>query len=261
MAPFNPGNRLTVALDVADSDSAYHLADSLASQVALFKVGMPLLVAEGPALVRGLVARGHRIMLDLKLHDIPATVARATLQAAELGVELVTVHASGGADMLGAAVWAAGEAARAGRDLRVLAVAVLPSLDQAALGQVGVVGRVDDLVGTRARVAAQAGCHGVVTSPREVALVRSQRGADFLIVASGVQPTHGQDGRAGQPKRARPAAVRQAGADLLVCGRALREADDPAAVARAVAAEIASIHDPGDGTTNRSGNRAGDGEA
>lgn len=242
MSAFDPGNRLVVAVDVPDAASANQLVDSLAGEVALFKLGLELFVSEGPALVRAFVDRGHRIMLDLKLHDIPATVARATLRAAALGVELLTVHSGGGGDMLGAAVWAAEQARADGHHMRILAITVLTSLDQGALGRVGVVGRVEDLVAMRARIAAEAGCHGVVASPREAAMLRAQSPKNFLIVTPGVRPGAVSVARDDQVRVTSPADARRAGADLLICGRPIRDADDPCAAARTIAAEIANAN-------------------
>jgi orotidine-5'-phosphate decarboxylase len=169
-------------------------------------------------------------MLDLKLHDIPETVARATARIAALGAGLVTVHAGGGRAMLEAAVAAAGE-------LRVLAVTVLTSLDDADLAQVGCHGPVGELVLRRAELAVAAGCAGIVASPHEVAAVRARVPAGFLIVTPGVRPA---GAAAGDQKRVMtPRDARQAGADLIVVGRPLRDATDPAAAARAIVAELA----------------------
>src|SRR5690606_25265781 len=143
------------------------------------KIGLELYVGEGPYLVRELADQGERVMLDLKLHDIPATVTAATRRVAALGAELLTVHAAGGRDMLAACVDAAREAS--GGRLRVLAVTVLTSLDAAALADVGVTGGVADVVVQRARVAAGAGCHGVVASPLEAAAIRAALGPELLI--------------------------------------------------------------------------------
>jgi orotidine-5'-phosphate decarboxylase len=172
-------------------------------------------------------------MLDLKLHDIPATVARATAQAAALGAGLLTVHAAGGRAMLREAV----AAARGAGETRILAVTVLTSLDDTDLAETGGVGPVAELVRRRAALAADAGCDGVVASPHEVAVVREVVPASFLIVTPGVRPA-GAD--AGDQKRVMtPRQARAAGADLVVVGRPLRDAADPAAAARAIAAELA----------------------
>lgn len=229
MTAFDPGNRVIAALDVPDGAAAAALAERIGDGASWVKVGLELFVAEGPAVVEAMRAAGRRVMLDLKLHDIPETVARAMARAAALGAELVTVHAGGGRSMLAAAVRAAGPA-------RVLAVTVLTSLDDGDLADIGAVGPVAELVLRRARLAVAAGCHGVVASPHEAAAVRALVPADFLIVTPGVRPSGAE---AGDQKRiASPGAARRAGADLVVVGRPIRDADDPGAMARAIAAEV-----------------------
>lgn len=228
---FDPGNRLIAAIDAPGRAEAEALIARLAGVPGWIKLGLELFCAEGPAIVADQVARGHRVMLDLKLHDIPETVARATARIAGLGAGLITVHAGGGRAMLEAAVRAAGAA-------RVLAVTVLTSLDDADLAQIGAQGPVRELVVTRARLAIAAGCAGVVASPHEIAAVRAIAPPGFLIVTPGVRPA-GSD--PGDQKRVMTAgAARAAGADLVVVGRPLRDARDPAGAARAVVAELAA---------------------
>jgi orotidine-5'-phosphate decarboxylase len=170
-------------------------------------------------------------MLDLKLHDIPETVARAAARVATLGAALLTVHTGGGRAMLEAAVRAAGAT-------RVLAVTVLTSLDDADLAQIGAQGPVRELVVRRARLALEAGCAGVVASPHEIAAIRAIVPSGFLIVTPGVRPA---GAAAGDQKRVMtPREARLAGADLVVVGRPLRDAADPAAAARAIVAELAA---------------------
>jgi orotidine-5'-phosphate decarboxylase len=232
LAPLDPGNRLIAALDVPTRADADALIGRLGGVPSWVKIGLELFVAEGPQLVRDVAARA-RVMLDLKLHDIPETVARATRQAGALGAGLLTVHAAGGKAMLEAAV----RAARESGATRVLAITVLTSLDDADLAAIGAVGPVADLVVRRARLAADAGCDGVVASPHELAAIRAAVGDRLLIVTPGVRPA-GAD--AGDQKRIMtPRAARAAGADLVVVGRPLRDASDPAAAARAIAAELA----------------------
>jgi len=229
--PFDPGNRLIAAIDAPGRGEADDLVARLEGVPSWVKLGLELFCAEGPKLVADYVAAGHRVMLDLKLHDIPETVARATGRIAALGAGLLTVHAGGGRAMLEAAVRAAGDA-------RVLAVTVLTSLDDADLAQIGALGPVRDLVVVRAALAIAAGCAGVVASPHEIAAIRAIAPPGFLIVTPGVRPT-GAD--AGDQKRVMtPSAARAAGADLVVIGRPLRDAADPAAAARAVIAELAA---------------------
>jgi len=228
---FDPGNRLIAAVDAPGQAEAEALIARLAGVPGWLKLGLELFCAEGPAIVAGCVARGHRVMLDLKLHDIPETVARAAARVATLGAELVTVHAGGGRAMLEAAVRSAGAT-------RVLAVTVLTSLDDADLAQIGAQGPVRELVVKRAGLAIAAGCAGVVASPHEIEAVRAIAPPGFLIVTPGVRPA-GAD--AGDQKRVMtPREARAAGADLVVVGRPLRDARDPAAAARAIVAELAA---------------------
>jgi orotidine-5'-phosphate decarboxylase len=250
MAELDPGNRLIAAIDVPNRAEAEAFLARLGGVPSWVKLGLELFVAEGPGLVRDVAARA-RVMLDLKLHDIPETVGRATRQAAALGAGLLTVHAAGGRAMLEAAVRAAREAARAASSsggsgsagagaapTRILAITVLTSLDEADLAAIGATGPVADLVIRRARLAADAGCDGVVASPHEVAAIRAACGPRFLIVTPGVRPA---GAGAGDQKRVMtPAAARAAGADLVVVGRPLRDAPDPAAAARAIVAELSS---------------------
>ncbi|MEO6773954.1 MAG: orotidine-5'-phosphate decarboxylase [Kofleriaceae bacterium] len=227
---FSVGNRLIAALDTPSRADAESLVERLEGVPSWVKVGLELFCAEGPAIVRDFTARGLAVMLDLKLHDIPETVARSTARVAGLGAGLLTVHASGGRAMLEAAVKAAGA-------MRVLAVTVLTSLDDNDLVQVGAVGPVAELVKKRAQLAVAAGCHGVVASPHEVAILRGVVPAGFLIVTPGVRP---EGGAAGDQKRVMtPRQARCAGADLVVIGRPLRDAASPAVAARAIIEELA----------------------
>lgn len=226
---FSVGNRLIAALDTPSRGDADAFVERLGGAPSWVKVGLELFCAEGPQIVRDYTARGLRVMLDLKLHDIPETVARATARVASLGAGLLTVHAGGGRAMLEAAVKAAG-------DMRILAVTVLTSMDDADLAAIGAQGPVEDLVRRRADLAASAGCHGVVASPKEAAGVRARVPEGFLIVTPGVRPA---GAAAGDQKRVMtPAQARTAGADMVVVGRPLRDAQDPAAAAKAIVAEL-----------------------
>jgi orotidine-5'-phosphate decarboxylase len=221
-------DRLIVALDVETLAAAEALAERVAGVAGWLKVGLELFTAVGPEGVRALARRG-RVMLDLKLHDIPETVARATARAAELGVGLLTVHTAGGRKMLEAAVRARGP-------VRLLGVTVLTSLDDADLAEVGSGPSVAALVARRAALAAAAGLDGVVAAPSEAAALRAAVPPAFLIVTPGVRPA---GAAAGDQKRvATPRAARAAGADLVVVGRPIRDAADPRAAAAAVAAEL-----------------------
>lgn len=230
-----PRDRLIVALDVPGLTEAEALLDRLAGVVATFKIGAQLFTATGPAAVEVVRKRGGRVFLDLKYHDIPAQVGGAVREAARLGVSMLTVHASGGSEMLRAA---AAAARAAGRDRpRILAVTVLTSLDRAALQRelqvpLAVEGHVVHLAG----LARDAGCDGAVASPREAGRLRAALGRDWLIVTPGVRPA----GAAAddQARVATPAGALRAGADYIVVGRPITTAPDPAAAATAVLAEL-----------------------
>lgn len=221
---------MIAALDTPTRAAADALVGQLEGVPSWVKIGLELFCAEGPSIVRELAGRGLAIMLDLKLHDIPETVGRATANIAGLGAGLLTVHASGGRAMLEAAVKAAG-------DMRILAVTVLTSLDDSDLAQIGAMSPVAELVKKRAQLAVAAGCHGIVASPHEVAILREVVPADFLVVTPGVRP---EGSPAGDQKRVMtPRQARAAGADLVVIGRPLRDSQNPAATARAIVEELA----------------------
>ena len=227
--------RLIVALDTPDLAAAERLVERLSGVASHFKVGSVLFTAAGPAAVEMVRKRGGRVFLDLKFHDIPATVSAAVEAAARLGVGLLTVHASGGVAMLRAAATAA-QAAGADRP-RIVAVTVLTSLDRAALQrELGVPSAVEGHAVHLATLAREAGCDGVVASPREAARLRAILGRDAVIVTPGIRPTGGAADD--QARIATPAAALQAGADYLVVGRPITGAADPAAAATAILAEI-----------------------
>ncbi len=220
--------RLIAALDVPTLEEAEALAARLAGAVGGFKIGLELFTAAGPQAVRALSRHGL-IMLDLKLHDIPETVARATARAADLGVALLTVHVAGGRRMLEAAAGARGAT-------RLLGVTVLTSLDDRDLAEVCVEPNVEAVVARRATVAMEAGLAGVVASPLEAARVRAAAPEGFLIVTPGIRPATRADD---QKRVSTPAAARAAGATHVVVGRPLREAADPRALADEIAAQLA----------------------
>ena len=224
-------DRLIVALDVKTADEARALVDRLSGKAGMFKVGSQLFTAAGPEFVRGLASSGEKIFLDLKYHDIPNTVAHAVASAAQLGVAFVDVHALGGKTMMEAAV-----GALPAMGLRLLAVTVLTSHSEDSLGEVGVGGALPASVRRLALLAQEAGVDGVVASPQEVALIREACGPDFLIVTPGIRPVGSS--RGDQTRAATPAAALAAGADYLVVGRPITEADDPRAAADAVVREM-----------------------
>ena len=232
MPALRPQDRIIVALDVSTADEARALVDALAGRVGLFKVGSQLFTSAGPAFVRELAARSEKVFLDLKYHDIPNTVAGAVSAACQLGVSLLDVHALGGRAMLEAAV-----GALPAMGARLLGVTVLTSMDEEAHAQVGLGGGVADSVRRLARLASDAGLDGVVASPHEVAMVREACGPGFLIVTPGIRPAGSAAGD--QARAATPRAALDAGADLLVVGRPITAAADPARAAEQLLSEIA----------------------
>lgn len=226
-----PGNRLIVALDVSTRDQVETLLTRLAGIPSWVKIGLELFTSLGPSIVEDVARRGHAVMLDLKLHDIPETVARATASVANLGAGLCTVHAAGGRHMLEAAAAGAGA-------MRILAVTVLTSLDESDLAEIGDIGPIEALVVRRAKLATDAGCGGIVASPNEVAALRRSLPAASWIVTPGVRPSGAAMGD--QKRVTTPAAARSAGADLVVVGRPIRDAADPAAMAQAIVDELAA---------------------
>ncbi len=223
-------NRICAALDFGSWREAEPFARRIVPHVGLLKVGLEIFAAEGPNAVRAAAELGKPVFLDLKLHDIPNTVEGAARSAAATGAALLTVHASGGPDMVRAAVRGAG-----GR-LRVLAVTVLTSLDAAALAKIGLEGPPEAAVVRLARLAIEAGAGGLVCSPQEVAAVRAAVGSGPLLVVPGVRPAGAALGD--QARVATPEAAVAAGADVIVLGRPLRDAADPVAAAKAIAASV-----------------------
>jgi orotidine-5'-phosphate decarboxylase len=225
-------DRLVFPLDVPKLADAEALVELLHREVGVFKVGLELFTAEGPAALRAPHARGRRVFLDLKLHDIPATVERAVASAARLGAAYLTVHASGGPEMLRAAARAA-----RGTQLTLLAVTVLTSADEQTLAAVGLAGPMPDAVSRLARLAIDSGIHGFVCSAAECQRLRRELGDEVILVTPGVRM---EGDAAGDQKRvATPADALAAGADLLVVGRPIRDAASPLMAAGRVVREIA----------------------
>jgi orotidine-5'-phosphate decarboxylase len=221
---------IAVALDAPDLETAARWAGLVTPHVSTLKIGLELYLRYGPevvASVRG--ASGVQIFLDLKLHDIPVTVAAAARAVARLRPALLTVHAAAGP----AAIRAAAEASRG---TKVVAVTVLTSLGEADLRRIGLVGPASDAVRRLATLAVESGASGLVCSPQEVAAVRAEVGADILLITPGVRPV-GADTH-DQARVATPEEALRAGADLLVIGRPITGAADPGAAAGAIAASL-----------------------
>jgi orotidine-5'-phosphate decarboxylase len=227
-----PSDRLIVALDFPDTRAALALVDRLHGATRWLKVGLELYIAEGNSLVAELKRRGYSIFLDLKLHDIPNTVASAVRAATRLGVDMLTVHAAGGPEMITAAVGAAESR------VTLLAVTVLTSMDAGQLEATGVAGTPAAQVERLANLALSRGAGGLVCSPNEVASLRKRFGNEPLLVIPGIRP-EGAD-IADQRRVATPAAAIASGASYLVVGRPITRAEDPEAATRAILKEMES---------------------
>jgi len=216
-----------VALDYPNPEAAWKLV-SLLPESTWFKVGLELFTAAGPSVVERLVGDGRHVFLDLKLHDIPNTVAGAVQAAVRFGVRLLTVHGAGGEAMLRAAADSAGASNSAtGMDLRLLAITVLTSLDDAALASVmGPRARVEETAGRLAGLARESGIDGAVCSVNEARAVKMSCGNEFLVVTPGIRLAG--ESVDDQKRVATPGVARAAGADFLVVGRTITRAEDPA---------------------------------
>jgi orotidine-5'-phosphate decarboxylase len=232
-------DKLIVALDVDSADRALDLFDALRETVGMFKIGSQLFTAAGPDIVRQIIARGGRIFLDLKFHDIPNTVAAAGIEATRLGVSIFNVHASGGAEMMRRTAESVAEIAtrEALAKPKVIAVTLLTSLDQKGLEQIGINDEPRSVVTRLARSAADCGLDGVVASPHEIEIIRQTVSSpEFLIVTPGIRS--GNDATDDQRRTLTAAEAIGAGADYLVIGRPVLNADDPVDAARRIAEEI-----------------------
>jgi orotidine-5'-phosphate decarboxylase len=226
-------DRLIVALDVSSAAEARQIVQSIGEAANTYKIGKQLFTAEGPQIVRDLVASGRKVFLDLKFHDIPNTVAAAVGEAAKLNVSMLTVHASGGSKMLKAAAEAAAQSAA---KPMVLAVTVLTSLSDADLAELGIPSNVLAQVLRLGALARTAGCGGLVASAKEASELRRELGPDFAIVTPGVRPAGtsvGDQARVLTPKEAIAA-----GATYLVVGRPILEAANPSIAAEQIRQEI-----------------------
>jgi orotidine-5'-phosphate decarboxylase len=227
-------DKLIVALDVETPVKALDLVKELRGVAGMFKVGSQLFTAAGPQIVRDIIALDSKVFLDLKFHDIPHQVAGAARSAAELGVSLFTIHASGGSEMMRRAVDAVAEV---GNETAVLAISVLTSIDANILAQIGVNSTPSESVLRLVKLAEASGVDGVVASPQEIKTIRDAiTNPNFLVVTPGIRPTHNEF--ADQKRVATPAAAISAGASYIVVGRPITSAPDPIAAAQQIVAEM-----------------------
>lgn len=231
-------DRIVFAMDVAHFEDAQRFVRLLRNRVGLFKVGKQLFTHAGPKVLDMIRQHGQRAFLDLKFHDIPNTVAKASQEATRLEVAMFNVHALGGLEMMKAAVQATHDKAKelGTRKPLLLGVTVLTSLDDQSLRQVGIEGSVEEAVSRLARLAVEAGMDGVVASPREIGLIRKACGQEFVVVTPGVRPaTVAQDD---QRRVLTPGDAIKAGADYLVIGRPIQHAPDPVEAVERIVEEI-----------------------
>lgn len=233
-SPVSSGSPVTsspiiVALDYPCASDALALMEKLSPADCRLKIGKELFTAEGPAIVRAVQDRGFELFLDLKFHDIPNTVAAAVATAADLGVWMVNVHASGGRRMMTAA---AEKLQQGGYKTKLIAVTVLTSMEQSDLAEIGL--DIDPLTQVQrlAKLAAASGLDGVVCSAQEAKILRETMGKDFLLVTPGIRPA---DSAAGDQRRVMtPEQAKAAGVSYMVIGRPITQAADPAAALRAI---------------------------
>jgi len=228
-------SRVIVALDFPAAAAALAFAASVSPAACRLKIGKELFTAAGPALVETLSKQGFDIFLDLKFHDIPNTVAGACKAAAQLGVWMLNVHASGGRAMMEAARKAIGDAPDRPR---LIAVTLLTSMGAREIGEVGILGDAPEAVRRLARLTQASGLDGVVCSAQEAAMLRAECGKDFCLVTPGIRPASAS--KDDQQRVMTPAAAVAAGADYLVIGRPVTQASDPVATLAAINSEINS---------------------
>jgi orotidine-5'-phosphate decarboxylase len=229
----NPKSRLIVALDVPNRDAAIQAVERLSGHVGLFKVGLEIFTSEGPRLVEEIRGRGEKVFLDLKLHDIPNTVAGAVRSACRLGIQMLTLHASGGPAMLAAACK---EAQSSASPPFLLAVTALTSLSEDDVNRLGVAGSAEQWVERLAAMAKDSGIPGIVSSSKELSMLRNRFGNGLKYVVPGIRPAGAalQD----QSRTAAPGDAIRSGADYIVVGRPILQAADPAKAADEIVKEI-----------------------
>jgi len=223
-------DKIIVALDVPTKNAALGLVTQLSGKVSFFKIGLQLYTAEGPEIVRAVLATGAKVFLDLKLHDIPNTVARAVESAANLGVQMLTIHLSGGSEMIRAAT-----AARA-NNISILGVSVLTSATEQTLREIGISNKVNDQVLRLAKLGVEEKIDGIVASPHEIKVLRAEFGDKVKIVVQGIRPSwaHPRD----QKRFMTPRAAIAAGADYIGIGRPITTDPNPRDATSKILTEI-----------------------
>ena len=231
-------SRIIVALDVDELEKAKNLVKLLKDDVAAFKIGKQLFTRCGPDAVKMVHDEGGRVFLDLKFHDIPTTVAKASLEVMRLGVFMFNMHASGGLDMMKKAVSAVKEKTLEKGETKpiILAVTVLTSQGPEDLKRLGINMEMEEMVVNLASLAKEAGVDGVVASPKEIQAIRKACGKDFVIVTPGIRPA--SSSKDDQKRSMTPLEAVNAGADYIVVGRPITQAEDPLSAAQSINIEI-----------------------
>jgi len=223
-------DKIIVALDVATKENALELVKQLRDQISFFKIGLQLYTAEGPEIVRAVLSTGAKVWLDIKLYDIPNTVARAVESANNLGVHMLTIHLSGGSEMIQAAT-----AARA-NNMLLLGVTVLTSATEQTLREIGIAGKVDDQVLRLAKLGVEAGIDGVVASPHEIKKLRMEFGDKIKIAVQGIRPAWAEPGD--QKRFMTPREALEAGADYIGIGRPITAHPQPSEAVAKILQEL-----------------------
>lgn len=226
----NAADKIIVALDVPTKEKALLLVNQLRQEISFFKIGLQLYTAEGPEIVRAVLTTGAKVWLDLKLYDIPNTVGRAVESACTLGVQMLTIHLSGGSEMIRAAT-----AARSNNAL-ILGVTVLTSSTEQTLREIGITDSVEDEVMRLARLGTTAGIDGVVASPHEIRTLRREFGDRIKIAVQGIRPTWAEPGD--QKRFMTPREALQAGADYIGIGRPITRHPNPREAVAGILAEL-----------------------
>jgi orotidine-5'-phosphate decarboxylase len=226
----NAADKIIVALDVPTKKQALGLAEQLRKEISFFKIGLQLYTAEGPEVVRAVLASGAKVFLDLKFNDIPTTVSRTVEAAGNLGVQMLTIHLNGGSDMIRAAV------AVPKNELLILGVTVLTSVNEGMLRETGISDEIDNQVLRLAKLGVARGVDGLVASPHEIKALRAEFGDKIKIVAPGIRPTWSEPGD--QKRFMTPREAIDAGADYLVIGRPITKHSNPREAVAKILAEI-----------------------